>query len=109
MSKIKVVAGDQGATCDMTCATKENSVCVPEAITRINNCETLQAHFKCEGGCLSVSFGEDQPAYVVPTAMRQYQPGACLVNQRPDMMTCGGVHERTRRLCPCQKKRKLAA
>jgi len=106
LASVSIVEGEQGQSCATACAARKTARCVVEAIPSINNCETMKAHFQCEGGCEN-SFGEDQPAYVSPKALRIFRPGVCMINQRPDMMTCNGKHANTRRLCPCHNARDL--
>ncbi|KAK3249887.1 hypothetical protein CYMTET_9854 [Cymbomonas tetramitiformis] len=100
-----------GVTCPLGCADWQNENCAQvcsshglkcsaDGLRAVNSCKILKEKFPCENGC-SESFGPDQPAYVVPSALRMHQPGVCLVNQRGDMFSCDGKHPNTRRICTC--------
>lgn len=95
----KVVLGNQGEACDKACE-RAGSRCVASLLGAVNNCDTMKEHFACENGCQD-SFGGDQPAYVVPSALRMHQPGVCMINTRPDTLGCDNRHPNTKRLCTC--------
>mmetsp|Transcript_13483 Transcript_13483/g.18474 ORF Transcript_13483/g.18474 Transcript_13483/m.18474 type:complete len:264 (+) Transcript_13483:381-1172(+) len=97
-----IVKSPQGANCNEACL-GSHSKCIIEAMAQVNSCATLKQHFPCENGCAE-SFGEDQPAYVVPSALRMHRPGTCMVNQRLELMSCAGKHPNTQRLCPCKNR-----
>ena len=74
--------------------------CVAYLLRHINSCAALQAAFPC-ARCAD-SAGPDQPALIDTTAPADKQPGACLVNNAPQLFACEGRWEFARRLCPCQ-------
>ncbi|EHA8589845.1 UPF0454 protein C12orf49 [Cocos nucifera] len=99
LTGIDIVIGKQGESCNSACRSKKQS-CVPNRLLVLNKCEFLQRYMSCKGGCFA-SIGADQPAEVVDDAPKDVNPGACLFTQRETMLTCDGLHQHTRRLCPC--------
>jgi hypothetical protein len=96
-SGIKIVAGDQGSSCDDACGNQKMR-CSVGAFSSLNTCSLLIKHFNCKYGC-SNNFGGDQPAYVAAQSDSHF--GKCLINSNPDLFSCSGKHSSTRRLCPC--------
>ncbi|GAQ77643.1 hypothetical protein KFL_000020040 [Klebsormidium nitens] len=90
---------EPGQSCEETCAGRSMQ-CLAAALRTINTCDWLKQFFTCDGGC-SVSAGADQPAEVVDDAPPHQRPGACLVNENEETLSCEGRHPMTRRLCPC--------
>ncbi|XP_078434335.1 glycosyltransferase family protein [Wolffia australiana] len=99
LSGINIVVGSRGENCNSVCGSKGQS-CVPNRLSVLNKCDFLQRHMSCKSGCLS-SMGADQPAEVVDDAPVDSNPGACLFTRQESMLSCGGAHQHTRRLCPC--------
>jgi len=98
-TQLQIVKGEQGQNCHKACA-RQGLSCDQASIKTINTCDKMKAHFPCENGCMD-SYGGDQPAYVVPNALRMHQPGTCMINTQREIMSCEGQHANTRRLCPC--------
>lgn len=95
---IRVLAADQGISCEDACRSK-NLRCSVDAFSAINTCSLLSKSFDCKDGCIN-NFGGDQPAYVA--ARRDAHFGKCLINSNPALFSCIGKHESTSRLCPCK-------
>merc|ERR1712154_151914 len=75
--KMKIVAGENGASCDDVCD-KGGMRCLHDHFEYVNKCSVLQKYFGCEKGCLGGVVGEDVPNYV-----SQQKPGLfqkCLVS-----------------------------
>jgi hypothetical protein len=96
-SDIKVIAADQGVSCDDACGNQKLR-CSVDAFSSINTWSLLSKHFNCKYGC-SNNFGGDQPAYVAAQSDSHF--GKCLINSDPGLFSCSGKHSSTRRLCPC--------
>ncbi|KAG4979615.1 hypothetical protein JHK85_033573 [Glycine max] len=60
----------------------------------------IQKYMSCKGSCLA-SVGADQPAEVVYDAPVHLNPGSCLYTETQSILSCDGLHQHTRRLCPC--------
>lgn len=88
-----------GMTCDAVCQAAGKS-CNAEHLQLLNSCEVMREQFGCSGGCRT-SKGADQPAFVSPDAPREYGPGECVVNGRPEESSCAASHHATVRLCAC--------
>ncbi|KAL5539087.1 hypothetical protein UlMin_046337 [Ulmus minor] len=99
LNGINVVIGRQGESCDSVCKSNGQS-CVPNKLLVLNQCDVMQKYMKCKGVCME-SIGADQPAVVVDTAPKHLNPGACLYTRTQSMLSCDGLHQHTRRLCPC--------
>ncbi|XP_021752321.1 uncharacterized protein LOC110717845 [Chenopodium quinoa] len=99
LAGISIVVGRQGESCNTVCKSSGKS-CVPSRLLVLNQCEIMQKYMNCKGGCLA-SMGPDQPAEVSDGAPKQLYPGACLYTKSQTMFTCDGLHQHTRRLCPC--------
>ncbi|CAM8975177.1 unnamed protein product [Rhodiola kirilowii] len=96
---INVVIGRQAESCDSVC--KSNGLsCVATKLLVLNECDIIQKHMSCKGGCLP-SLGSDQPAEVVDDAPKDLNPGACLYSREQRVLSCDGSHRHTKRLCPC--------
>ncbi|KAL8153584.1 hypothetical protein V2J09_011344 [Rumex salicifolius] len=68
LAGISIIVGRQGESCDSVCKRTARS-CVPNKLPVLNECQVMQKHMTCRGGCLS-SIGSDQPAEVVDDAPR---------------------------------------
>ncbi|KAE9616560.1 hypothetical protein Lal_00034963 [Lupinus albus] len=99
LNGINVVVGRQGEACDSACKLRGQS-CVPNKLSVLNNCDIIQKYMSCKGACLA-SVGPDKPAEVVHNAPNHMNPGSCLYTQTQSILSCGGSHQHTRRLCPC--------
>ncbi|KAG2397817.1 hypothetical protein LR48_Vigan08g163300 [Vigna angularis] len=99
LNGINVVVGRQGESCNSVCKSR-GQLCVPNKLAVLNNCDIIQKYMSCKGSCLS-SVGSDQPAEVVYDAPMHLNPGSCLYTQTVSMLSCDGLHQHTRRLCPC--------
>ncbi|XP_059654434.1 uncharacterized protein LOC132301154 isoform X3 [Cornus florida] len=99
LTGVNVIIGRQGESCNSVCKSRGQS-CVLSKLLVLNQCEIMQKFFSCKGACLA-SMGADQPAEVVDDAPRYLNPGACLYTQTQSMLSCDGLHQHTRRLCPC--------
>ncbi|XP_022634099.1 uncharacterized protein LOC106755366 isoform X1 [Vigna radiata var. radiata] len=99
LNGINVVVGRQGESCNSVCKSR-GQLCVPNKLAVLNNCDIIQKYMSCKGSCLS-SVGSDQPAEVVYDAPMHLNPGSCLYTETVSMLSCDGLHQHTRRLCPC--------
>ncbi|XP_052173217.1 uncharacterized protein LOC127788687 [Diospyros lotus] len=99
LAGISIVIGRQGESCDSVCKSN-GKTCVPNKLVLLNQCEIMKKYMSCKGSCLA-STGADQPAEVVEDAPRHLHPGACLYTEKESMLSCDGLHQHTRRLCPC--------
>ncbi|KAK8463844.1 hypothetical protein PHAVU_011G054600 [Phaseolus vulgaris] len=99
LNGINVVVGRQGESCNSVCKSRGQS-CVPNKLVVLNNCDIIQKYMSCKGSCLA-SVGADQPAEVVYDAPMHMNPGSCLYTETHSMLSCDGLHQHTRRLCPC--------
>ncbi|CAO2838145.1 unnamed protein product [Amaranthus hypochondriacus] len=99
LAGISIVVGRQGESCNAVCKLSGKS-CVPSRLLVLNQCEIIQKYMNCKAGCIA-SMGSDQPAEVVDDAPKHLYPGACLYTKSQTMFTCDGLHQHTRRLCPC--------
>lgn len=91
-------APSAGMNCDAVCQAVGKS-CNAEHLQLLNSCEVMLDRFDC-GGCRT-SKGADQPAFVSLDAPRDYGPGECVVNGRPEESSCAASHHATVRLCAC--------
>ncbi|KAK7312408.1 hypothetical protein VNO77_36236 [Canavalia gladiata] len=99
LNGINVVVGRQGESCNSVCRLRGQS-CVPNKLAVLNHCDIIQKYMSCKGSCLA-SVGADQPAEVVYDAPNHLNPGSCLFTQSQSILSCDGLHQHTRRLCPC--------
>ncbi|KAG4988492.1 hypothetical protein JHK85_031475 [Glycine max] len=99
LSGINVVVGRQGESCNSVCKSRGQS-CVPNKLVVLNSCDIIQKYMSCKGSCLA-SVGADQPAEVVYDAPVHLNPGSCLYTETQSILSCDGLHQHTRRLCPC--------
>ncbi|KAK7391282.1 hypothetical protein VNO78_19696 [Psophocarpus tetragonolobus] len=99
LSGINVVVGRQGESCNSVCKSRGQS-CVPNKLVALNHCDVIQKYMTCKGSCLA-SVGADQPAEVVFDAPVHLNPGSCLYTETESILSCDGLHQHTRRLCPC--------
>ncbi|XP_057249598.1 uncharacterized protein LOC104888789 isoform X2 [Beta vulgaris subsp. vulgaris] len=99
LAGISVVLGRQGESCNSVCKLSGQS-CVPSRLSVLNECKIMQRYMNCKRGCIA-SMGPDQPAEVVDGAPKHLYPGACLYSKSQTAFNCDGLHQHTRRLCPC--------
>ncbi|KAK7262580.1 hypothetical protein RJT34_30154 [Clitoria ternatea] len=99
LNGINVVVGRQGESCNSVCKFRGQS-CVPNKLVVLNHCDIIQKYMSCKGSCLA-SFGADQPAEVVDDAPKHLNPGSCFFTETQAILSCDGLHQHTRRLCPC--------
>ncbi|XP_061357557.1 uncharacterized protein LOC133301863 isoform X2 [Gastrolobium bilobum] len=99
LNGINVVVGRQGESCNTVCKLRGQS-CVSNKLVVLNHCDIIQKYMSCRGACFA-SVGTDQPAEVVHDAPKHMNPGSCLYTQTQSILSCDGLHQHTRRLCPC--------
>ncbi|RDY12689.1 hypothetical protein CR513_02502, partial [Mucuna pruriens] len=99
LNGINVVVGRQGESCNSVCKLRGQS-CVPNKLLVLNHCDIIQKYMSCKGSCIA-SVGADQPAEVVYDAPMHLNPGSCLYTETQSVLSCDGLHQHTRRLCPC--------
>ena len=85
-----------GETCSDACARKGLRCDEPE-LEWVNNCDALQKHFACEGGC-GHQVGSELPAYASDVSLDTYQQ--CLFSDIA-VSKCDSRYTKTIRLCRC--------
>jgi GNT-I family/Glycosyltransferase family 18 len=101
-SSVKLVIAERNQACTTACS-RRSLTCSFKSFAYINNCDALEAHFKCKR--CDKNLGTDQPAFVVDPDNGNYD--LCLMNMGP--FSCEGKHDATQRLCPCVAVTELAA
>lgn len=98
---VEVAAKISGQTCTELCAEQPapHTRCVDGLLHKVNDCETLQKHFKCKD--CQKSGGLDQPAFVSLDADSKLNPGNCLYSPNGELFDCSGRHPATLRMCAC--------
>jgi len=88
-----------GLSCDEVCEKDEKMECKQEFLELVNTCNAMNENFKC--GTCKEGGGEDQPAYVSPTAAPEYKPNTCFISPSFETFSCSARHAATLRLCVC--------
>ncbi|EKX36882.1 hypothetical protein GUITHDRAFT_116905 [Guillardia theta CCMP2712] len=86
---------NQGVSCFTACQ-EQNLACQRIWFDVLNNCEALAVAFPSHKICSTDFYGRDLPAY-------RPEDLTVLVNKKPRTYSssCGGKHEKTKRLCGC--------
>merc|ERR1712050_236005 len=91
-----MVAGKKGESCTAVCQARAMTCSVTD-MHFLNNCNALEKHFGCEGGCAH-QVGRELPVYVPDVTQPTYRQ--CLVTFI-STMDCKANHASTARLCAC--------
>ena len=87
----------RGENCQSACR-RHGLRCSEKDMYFVNNCESMQEKFKCEGGCANQQ-GKELPCYVVADRIETF--GQCLVATETRKRNCVSKHASTERLCAC--------
>lgn len=98
--KISVRAAESaGLSCDEVCGKERNMECKQEFFDLVNTCNAMHEAFEC--GTCKEGGGDEQPAYVSPSAAPEYNPKTCFISPSFETFSCSAKHPATLRLCVC--------